>query len=71
MSSGVAASNATLQQSHIINLGPIPGRDWTAVSKSGKKAHGRDYAIGSRMYQVFVDGGLAHEDEFMDSFAIR
>ena len=69
----VTGANATLQQSHPIDLGGVPGRDWTATS-SGGPGHGRIYLSGGRLYQIIVAGsdvGLPNADEFLASFAIR
>lgn len=69
----VTGADATLQQSHAIDLSGVPGRDWTATA-SGGPGHGRIYLSGTRLYQIIVagsDAGLPNADEFLTSFAIH
>jgi hypothetical protein len=66
----ITNSKATLVQSHAIDLGGVPGRDYTATVAGGS-LHGHIYLRGSRLYQVLIAGSdLPSEDAFLGSFAI-
>lgn len=66
----ITNSKATLVQSHAIDLGGVPGRDYTATVQGGS-LHGHIYLKGQRLYQVLIAGSdLPNEDAFLGSFAI-
>ena len=67
------ATGATLEQSHAIDLGGVPGRDYTLHGK-GQLVRGRVYLSGARLVQLLVVGsekGLPNAEEFFASFVIR
>lgn len=66
----ITNSKATLVQSHAIDLGGVPGRDYTATVQGGS-LHGHIYLKGLRLYQVLVAGSdLLNAVAFLNSFAI-
>ena len=67
------ADGATLEQSHAIELGAVPGRDYTITGK-GQLVRGRVYLRGWRVYSLLVAGsdeGLPNAEAFFASFVIK